>query len=171
MSAPHPIRACCIYWARYEQLDDVVSAGWIALNDDGRLGWSQTVNHIHAAIFYRSSVVFYVDPALARCARPARHICPDHATSHSYDASDDANIDPLTVESASVAMGIKTRGEAMLESVTAAAMPHPAGPASSSSLRSLSGAFVQHYRCHADGSRMKKPCCAFLLGAAPNDQQ
>jgi len=151
-------------------LDDGANTGWVSLSgDDGGLTWSEAVSHKEFAILYRSSVLIHTDPALARCTRPARHICPDHAASYTMmgDNSDDAIIDPLTVECANVAMGFKTRAQAMESIAAIMSIPASSSPSSSSSsLHSLSGGFSPHDRDRGDDGGTRAVCCLFPPGAA-----
>lgn len=84
----------------------ILPPGWVSVSSTNSTT-KQAVDHIHSAIRYRSSVLFKLNPELARCTHRACHLCPTHAESlPTMDLSSGPVIDLLTVKSAKVAMGL-----------------------------------------------------------------
>jgi len=147
------LHACCIYCARLEEMEvaEEAGSGWVSVS---KLGRSEYVNHIHSAVRYRSRILINTGPPLSHCTHPAHHLCPDHAAAppvmRSLRSSDAAG-DPLAVESASVAMGTKTR-EQVKDSL--AAMPHSQATSHSFHCGSVS----PHCHSSLDGNGSAEQC-------------
>jgi len=147
------LHACCIYCARLEEMEvaEEAGSGWVSVS---KLGRSEYVNHIHSAVRYRSRILINTGPPLSHCTHPAHHLCPDHAAAppvmRSLRSSDAAG-DPLAVESASVAMGTKTR-EQVKDSL--AAMPHSQATSHSSHC----GGVSPHCHSSLDGNGSAEQC-------------